>query len=318
MTLSVFSMTLESGLVMPITRYDEPFKLEPLPGPSKRSFEIRNYLIQNNIIPEKGKAPLTLELVQNIITAKKELFWDELSDEGKSLETLSDELDIPFKVYCNFKARHPENVKVSPKFIDDLIGDQQILAVGKSFQAALEMGLPEAKSLEPSPTEKCRLKSIECDLMGEYNKALEYLNTAVEMRADIEPLLNRANFLFRHNRIDKALSDYELCLKEAHPAEYGLAIAYVNKGLCLLAKNMVEPALESILAGFEWFHKLPKAVFEDEDDIRHNNLGYCLERSVPKLKQLEKQTQTSLSEKGCKTLESLKSIILYLRQRIDY
>jgi tetratricopeptide (TPR) repeat protein len=307
---------------MAIGRYDAPFEEFKPDPPLTEAFQIHSLLIKRGIIPKKGKTPLTLELIQEILKTETELSEGGISKEGKTLKELGDYLDIAFKLYTSYAKWMDKDIEVTPRFIDNVIMHEMVSLIVEGMDLAWKSGLPGTARFEPSPTQKYLREATKKEADGEHDEALELLNKAVEIRADIEPLLDRGFFFSNHKQIDKAIADYSLGIKECNPFDNNFPIAYLRRALCYAQKNMVDNVIDDMIKGFTWYYERikfkPKMNENDQLVVGGGSIEFFLEECVPAIKLIDTEKNVKLSDNQKKKISELKEMVLAIRQIADY
>lgn len=307
---------------MVIKNYDDPFYEPPPEPPSDLALATRKRLIEEGIIPAQGKTPFTLELIQQILKTKWQIMGDNIPLYTKLLKKASGAFDTGFKLYMNYAKWMTKEIEVTAEFINKIMFDETVFIMGEAYGFVDKANISLLNRYKPPPTQKYLFEAIKSEEAGKYLEAVSFHTKAVECRADVIPLLKRGSFFYRHGRLNKAIADFSLAIKEALPKESYQAWAYADRARCYIAKEMIEDGIDDFVRAFGLFldhirSGLIKKLSDEMDEIR-NGVEYQLEQCVPVIKSIDKNKESRLPEDEKIRLVYLKDLILKVRQKIDY
>ena len=324
---------------MPINNYDAPITPNPVQEPSDVAIEIRQRLIQDGVIPAKGPAPLTPDLITAIIKLADKIKGADQTEQGRLLVQMSEGSDVAFKLYSGYARRMPKEIEVNYKFIDELMEDRIMSVMADSIQYIRESDHPMAKKFRLSDSHEHVIAAIG-KIFEEAPPAeiLDLLNQAVDCRQDIWPLIKRAEFYRKQDDQTKAIADASKAIAEARKSDIlNLMLAYLERARYRLADNLISDALDDLWKSFELakteMKKLPVEYVEMYDlgtDDYYKGKGskkypaiidrvsFIAQHGMPLVKFIADKKADQLTDAGQLKLAVLKTTILEIRQYVRY
>lgn len=324
---------------MPINNYDDPITPLPVREPSDTALEIRQRLIQDGVIPAKGKAPLTPDLITAIIKLADKIKGAGQTDQGRRMISISDALDVAFKLYSSYAQRMPREIEVDYEFIDDVMADWFMSVLADSIEYIRESGHPLAKNFRLSDSDERVIEAIGKTFeQAPPAEILDLLNQAVDCRKDIWPLIKRAEFYHKQDDLTKAIADASQAIAEARKSDIlNLMLAYLERARYRLAKNLISDALDDLWRAFELakteMKKLPVEYVElydaGTDDCYKgkgskkflriiDRVSFIAEHGMPLVKLIADKKSDQLMDADKLKLAVLKTTILEVRRYVRY